>query len=119
VAGGDGWLMAGRRRQCQTWVRTSRLVSVGLEFRRADDGDVRPLLVLRDDEGRELRAMLCELPQEAAASLLVGIGQSAEDSLADLSSPAAQAAVTALNDLARAGLPLTADDQGPAIPAAE
>jgi hypothetical protein len=118
VAGGDGWLMAGRRRQCRAWVRTGRLVSVGLEFRRAGDGEVRPLLVLRDDEGRELRALLSALPQEAAASLLAGIGQSAEGSLAGLSSPAAQAAVTALHDLARAGLPPAAGDQAPAIPAA-
>ncbi len=108
VAGGDGWLMLLRRRRCQTWVRTGRLVSVSLEFPRSGD-DIRPLLTLRDDEGRELRTPLSALTQGAAASLLAGIGQSAEDSLADLGSPAAQAAVTALHELARA-------DPSPAAP---
>jgi len=103
VTGGDGWLMLLRGRKCRAWIRTGRLVSVSLEFRRADDNDVRPLLILRDDEGRELRTSLSALTPGAAASLLAGIGQSAEDSLADLGSPAAQAAVTALHELARAG----------------
>ena len=118
VAGGDGWLMLLRRRRCQAWVRTDRLASVSLEFPREDgSGDVKPLLTLRDDEGRELRTSLSALTQQAAASLLTGIGQSAEDSLADLDSPAAQAAVTALQELARATPPPTApqdpDDQAP------
>ena len=103
VTGGDGWLMLLRGRKCRAWIRTGRLVSVSLEFRRAGDNDVRPLLILRDDGGRELRTSLSALTPGAAASLLAGIGQSAEDSLADLGSPAAQAAVTALHELARAG----------------
>jgi hypothetical protein len=49
--------------------------------------------------GQELGTWLRKLTAEAAASLLEGIGQSSGAELADLSSRAAQAAVTALGEL--------------------
>jgi hypothetical protein len=122
VVGGDGWLMLVRRRRCQAWIRTDRLASVNLEFTRDSGGDVKALLTLRDVEGRELRTSLSALTQQAAASLLAGIRQSAEGPLADLDSPAVQAAVTALHELAQNTPPATAPanpgDQAPGTSAA-
>ncbi len=105
VAGGDGWLMLLRGREPRAWVRTGRLVDIRLEPKYAGEGDWEPYLTLRDNEGRELRTWLSKLPAEAVPSLLAGIGQSAEDSLADLSSATAQALLTALDELAGTGLP--------------
>jgi hypothetical protein len=112
VVGGEGWLMLVRRRRCRAWVRTGQLTLVSLEFPRDSGGDVMPLLTLRDDEGRELKAPLSALTQQAAASLLAGIRQSAEGPLHGLDSQATQAAVTALHELARA-IPLPGAPRDP------
>jgi hypothetical protein len=100
VAGGDGWLMLLRGWRGRKWVRTSRLVHVSMESRYEGDGDHAPYLALRDDEGRALGTWLKKLTAEAAASLLAGVAQSSQAELADLSSPAVQAAVAALEVIA-------------------
>jgi len=109
VAGGDGWLMMLRGRQPRAWVRTGRLVHISLESRYEGEGDYAPHLTLRDDEGRELGTWLSKLPAEAAASLLEGIRRSSGAELADLSSAQAQAAVTAIAELAHGRTALTAE----------
>lgn len=103
VAGGDGWLMLLQARKPRSWVRTDRLVSIRLTEAYAGEDEWKPHLALRDDEGREVGTWLSDVPTEAAASLLAGIGRSAEDSLANLGSPATAAAVTALHRLAGDG----------------
>jgi hypothetical protein len=101
VAGGDGWLMLLRGWRGRKWVRTSRLVHVGVESRYEGEGDYASYLTLRDDGGRALGTRLKKLTAEAAASLLAGIRRSSQSGLADLSSPAAQAAVAALEVIAQ------------------
>jgi hypothetical protein len=100
VAGGDGWLMLLRGWWGRKWVRTSRLVHVSVESRYEGEGDFASYLTLRDDEGRALGTWLKKLTAEAAASVLAGVRQSSQHKLADLSSPAAQAAVAALEVIA-------------------
>ena len=101
VAGGDGWLMLLRGWRGRKWVRTSRLVHVSVESKDEGEGDYASFLTLRDDEGRALGTWLKKLTAEAAASLLAGLRQSSQAKLADLSSPAAQAAVAALEVIAQ------------------
>jgi hypothetical protein len=100
VAGGDGWLMLLQARKPRSWVRTDRLVSIRLAEVYAGEDEWKPHLTLRDDQGREVGTWLSHVPAEAAASLLAGIGRSAEDSLTNLDSSTTQAAVTALHRLA-------------------
>jgi hypothetical protein len=101
VAGGDGWLMLLQGWLGRKWVRTSRLVHVSVESRYEGEGDYASYLTLRDDEGRALGTWLKKLTAEAAASLLAGIRRSSQAELADLNSPAVQAAVAALEVIAQ------------------
>jgi hypothetical protein len=101
VAGGDGWLMLLRGWWSQKWVRTSRLVHVGVESKYEGEGDYAPYLTLRDDEGRAVGTWLKKLTADGAASLLAGIRRSAQAELVDLNSPATQAAVAALEVIAQ------------------
>jgi hypothetical protein len=112
VAGGDGWLMLMHQREPRAWVRTDRLVHIDLKPTYAGEGDRDPHLTLRDDEGRELQTWLATFRAEAAAALLAGIQRSAEDYLlAGPDSGTAQAAVTALYEMAAAAPPVPASQR--------